>query len=83
MFQLAAATASLQSPRKTSQSEELDTVVKDDPHNVRCECGKLLARRTNQGVELKCPRCKSLWCVPIDWGGQQSLELIPLKGSNT
>jgi hypothetical protein len=28
------------------------------PNDLRCECGKLLARVVRQVVELKCSRCK-------------------------
>lgn len=31
----------------------------------RCLCGRLLARLTEQGIELKCPRCRRL--VVIGW----------------
>ena len=31
----------------------------------RCVCGRLLARLTDAGIELKCPRCRRV--VVIDW----------------
>ncbi len=30
----------------------------------RCECGRLLARLTSDGVELKCKRCKRIVVIP-------------------
>ncbi len=30
------------------------------PDELRCACGKLLARLTDAGIELKCPRCRSI-----------------------
>jgi phage FluMu protein Com len=32
---------------------------------IRCECGNLLARIIEGGVELKCRRCKRTTIVPI------------------
>lgn len=31
----------------------------------RCVCGRLLARLTDAGIELKCPRCRRI--VVIGW----------------
>jgi hypothetical protein len=31
----------------------------------RCVCGRLLARLTDMGIELKCPRCRRV--VVIGW----------------
>jgi hypothetical protein len=31
----------------------------------RCVCGRLLARLTDAGIELKCPRCRRV--VVIGW----------------
>ena len=33
--------------------------------DVRCECGNLLARRVEGGVELKCRRCKRTVVLPL------------------
>lgn len=33
--------------------------------DIRCECGRLMARATPAGVELKCPRCKRT--VLLQW----------------
>jgi phage FluMu protein Com len=32
---------------------------------TRCACGRLLARLTDAGIELKCSRCRRL--VVIEW----------------
>jgi hypothetical protein len=32
---------------------------------LRCDCGNLLARRVEGGVELKCRRCKRTVVVPL------------------
>jgi phage FluMu protein Com len=32
---------------------------------LRCECGNLLARLTEEGVELKCRRCKRIVVIPF------------------
>ena len=36
--------------------------------DVRCECGRLMARRTSAGIELKCRRCKRVVVVPTPPG---------------
>jgi hypothetical protein len=33
-------------------------------HDLRCQCGRLMARRTSAGIELKCQRCKRVVVVP-------------------
>jgi hypothetical protein len=38
------------------------TVAQDE---TRCLCGRLLARLTDAGIELKCPRCRRV--VVIGW----------------
>ena len=35
----------------------------------RCECGKLMARTTPHGLELKCRGCKRIITVSFDAGG--------------
>ena len=32
----------------------------------RCECGKLLFKRTKHGFEFKCHRCKRIHLIPFD-----------------
>lgn len=44
------------------------TMTQTDPEahdETRCSCGRLLARLTDAGIELKCGRCRKL--VVIDW----------------
>ncbi len=41
-------------------------------HDLRCQCGSLMARVTEAGIELKCRRCKRVVVVPVrgmtgDW----------------
>jgi hypothetical protein len=36
--------------------------------DVRCDCGSLLARRVEAGVELKCRRCKRTLVLPLGDG---------------
>ena len=35
-----------------------------DRAEARCECGQLIAKLRNDGVELKCKRCKRIVVVP-------------------
>lgn len=44
---------------------------------IRCDCGKLLARRTAAGIELKCRRCgRRLEVSPEDLSSEpRELEL--------
>lgn len=37
------------------------------PSDLRCECGRLIARRLATGIELKCGRCKRVALIPLDW----------------
>ena len=41
---------------------------------LRCGCGRLLARVVPGGLELKCGRCKSTTFVP--WSGVEGAELL-------
>jgi hypothetical protein len=36
--------------------------------DLRCDCGSLLARRVEGGVELKCRRCKRTVVLPLGDG---------------
>jgi len=47
----------------------------DTRGDCRCTCGNLVARLNEQGVELKCRRCKRLIVVP--W---QSMERGESRG---
>jgi len=39
---------------------------------TRCECGQLIAKVCDQGLELKCKRCKRIVIIPFSsiegWG---------------
>jgi phage FluMu protein Com len=39
---------------------------------TRCECGQLIAKVCDQGLELKCKRCKRIIVIPFSsiegWG---------------
>jgi len=43
----------------------------------RCECGRLLIRKTPKGFELKCPRCKRFHVLRFD--GDQLLVSYDLE----
>lgn len=47
-------------------------------NECRCFCGSLLARRTPEGVELKCRRCKRVLLVPIPSEGIPEGEEIEI-----
>ncbi len=42
---------------------------------TRCSCGRLLARLTDAGLELKCARCRRV--VLIDWSAVQDERSRP------
>lgn len=33
--------------------------------DIRCECGNLIAKLINEGVELFCRRCKRTFVLPV------------------
>ena len=37
---------------------ESQNQTQSDDRDVRCLCGQLIARRTDNGVEIKCKRCR-------------------------
>ena len=39
-------------------------------HEVRCGCGSLVARRTADGIEIKCRRCKRILLIAPDAHGR-------------
>jgi phage FluMu protein Com len=58
-------------------------VVTKDPRSesqqsneTRCECGQLIAKVRDQGLELKCKRCKRIVVIPFTaiegWTGVSS-----------
>jgi len=42
-----------------------DAVHARAEHDLRCQCGSLMARVTKAGLELKCRRCKRVVLVPV------------------
>jgi hypothetical protein len=44
----------------TMRSEELSE------DEIRCDCGRLLARRVRGGIEIKCRRCERTVLVRLD-----------------
>ncbi len=40
----------------------------EDPCDLRCGCGNLLARLVSEGIELKCRRCKRTVMLPLEAG---------------
>lgn len=52
-------------------ANEADT----DELDLRCHCGRLLARRTPDGVQIKCARCKRVsqvtWLSDAEWESRE------------
>ena len=44
--------------------------------DARCECGQLIARLRNEGVELKCKRCKRIVVIPYSMA-RRDTEIVP------
>lgn len=44
---------------------------------VRCECGSLVAKLVESGIELKCRRCKRLALIPFAQfkGGSETVTI--------
>jgi hypothetical protein len=51
--------------RRARADEPAGRVRGNGGDECRCFCGSLLARRTPEGVELKCRRCKRTLLIPI------------------
>ena len=47
-----------------------------DCSEARCECGQLIAKLRNDGVELKCKRCKRIVVIPYSRTGHDA-GLVP------
>ena len=47
--------------------DEKQKAAADQPnaHEVRCECGSLVAKLIGSAIELKCRRCKRLALIPL------------------
>ena len=68
-------------PKSLSQ-----TCAMAHPPEARCECGQLVAKLSDTGIELKCKRCKRLVLVPFSTlhAGQATISICenhesPLK----
>lgn len=44
----------------------------------RCDCGKLLFKKTTRGIEFKCIRCKRIHLIPFDWISNEYHNLCPI-----
>lgn len=53
-----------------SESANIEAVL-EDPEELRCSCGQLLANLTEKGVELKCKRCKRVHVIPWERLGKE------------
>lgn len=38
---------------------------RQDNHDHRCDCGAVVCRLTERGVEIKCRRCKRVVVIPL------------------
>ncbi len=38
---------------------------RSEPAETRCECGQLIAKLGEGGIELKCKRCKRIVLIPF------------------
>ena len=48
--------------------------VSEEREELRCVCNSLLARATEEGIELRCRRCKRVVIIPYtDLKGVESL----------
>ena len=47
----------------------------------RCECGKLLFKRTSRGFEVKCNRCKRIHFIPFEAIGSEYQSLCPVMNN--
>ena len=52
----------------SQRMESKTAVVPEAREEVRCHCGKLIARLVPGGVEIRCQRCKRAVVVPLEGG---------------
>jgi hypothetical protein len=56
---------------RRDMSSKPDTASTTDDAEARCECGQLMAKVREDGLELKCKRCKRIVLIPFalieDW----------------
>jgi hypothetical protein len=54
------------------------TLERNQSLETRCECGQLIAKVCEQGLELKCKRCKRIVVIPFSsiegWGSISALS---------
>lgn len=55
----------------------LSDLARPQAHESRCQCGSLLARLRQEGVELKCRRCKRVVVIP--WGQPATWHKVSLQ----
>lgn len=48
--------------------------LREAQKDLRCPCGRLLARKTDEGLELKCTRCKRT--VILKWTELESRRAL-------
>jgi phage FluMu protein Com len=53
-------------------------MAKNETTELRCDCGKLLFKKTTHGFEYKCNRCKRIHLIPFDSIGSEFQSLCPV-----
>ena len=43
-------------------------------YDLRCYCGRLIAKQTAKGIEIRCPRCKRTWTFVKKLGASHAYE---------
>jgi hypothetical protein len=56
----------MRAPRRDDRQRTEMAMRQDDA--LRCHCGSLLARVVQDGVEIKCRRCKRRVVIPLNPG---------------
>ena len=49
---------------KGRMTRTTETPTPKSPQECRCDCGQLLAKGTDDGVEIKCKRCRRVVLFP-------------------
>jgi phage FluMu protein Com len=42
----------------------------------RCGCGQLMAKQTEEGLEIKCKRCKQVYFIPMTQSGAKEAQTV-------
>lgn len=50
-------------------------------NDIRCQCGKLVAKWDLQGISIKCTRCQRLVSIPFHAIEGKQPEILPKEGS--